>query len=110
MDSERAQAVAEREQWVQELRNRGALASACPTDEEIVVAMHRLLTWTPSRILNATLTDAVGDRRTQNLPGTVNEYPNWRVPLSGPDGRPMWLEDLYVDQRAARIADVLNGN
>ena len=61
-------------------------------------------------LLNATLTDAVGDRRTQNLPGTVNEYPNWRVPLSGPDGRPMWLEDLYVDQRAARIADVLNGN
>lgn len=110
VDSERAQAVAEREQWVQELQNRGALASACPTDEEIVVAMHRLLTWTPSRILNATLTDAVGDRRTQNLPGTVNEYPNWRVPLSGPDGRPMWLEDLYVDQRAARIADVLNGN
>ncbi|AXE38285.1 4-alpha-glucanotransferase [Acidipropionibacterium virtanenii] len=109
LDSERARAVAEREQWVQELRRRGALSSACPSDEEVVVAMHRLLTLTPSRILNATLTDAVGDRRTQNLPGTVNEYPNWRVPLSGPDGRPMWLEDLYVDQRAARIAEVLDG-
>jgi len=35
------------------------------------------------------LTDAVGERRTQNQPGTTDEYPNWRVPLSGAGGRPL---------------------
>ena len=32
------------------------------------------------------LADAVGDRRPQNLPGTTDEYPNWRVPLCDGDG------------------------
>ncbi len=41
---------------------------------------------TPARLLCVALTDAVGDRRTQNQPGTTDEYPNWRVPLAGPDG------------------------
>ena len=49
-------------------------------------ALHRYLTWTPSRLLCVALTDAVGDRQAQNQPGTIDEYPNWRVPLSGPDG------------------------
>ena len=47
-------------------------------------ALHRYLTWTPARLLVVSLTDAVGDRRTQNQPGTIDEYPNWRVPLTGP--------------------------
>jgi 4-alpha-glucanotransferase len=53
------------------------------------------------------LTDAVGDRRTQNQPGTTDEYPNWRVPLSAPDGAPMLLEDVLVSARARDVADTL---
>ena len=52
----------------------------------------------------ASLTDAVGDRRTQNQPGTIDEYPNWRVPLSGPDQRPLRLEDVMSSERAAAVA------
>ena len=59
-----------------------------------MLALHRYLALTPARMLSVALTDAVGDRRTQNQPGTVDEYPNWRVPLSGPDGEPMLLEDV----------------
>jgi 4-alpha-glucanotransferase len=53
--------------------------------------------------------DAVGDRRTQNQPGTIDEYPNWRVPLAGPDGRPLLLEEVVTSERAARLAAVLRG-
>ena len=73
------------------------------------MALHRYLVATPSRVLCAALTDAVGDRRTQNQPGTIDEYPNWRVPLSHPDGTPMTLEHLYVDERALRLSGVMNG-
>ncbi|MFZ3343987.1 hypothetical protein, partial [Mycobacterium sp.] len=53
------------------------------------------------------LTDAVGDRRTQNQPGTTDEYPNWRVPLSGPDGRPILLEEVFSDPRAMALAEAM---
>ena len=71
-------------------------------------ALHRYLTWTPARLLCVALTDAVGDRRTQNQPGTIDEYPNWRVPLSGPDGAPLLLEDVLARPRAAALAQVVN--
>ncbi|CNM44217.1 4-alpha-glucanotransferase malQ [Mycobacterium tuberculosis] len=54
------------------------------------------------------LTDAVGDRRTQNQPGTTDEYPNWRVPLTGPNGAAVLLEDVFTDRRAAALADAVN--
>ncbi len=101
-------AAAERQTVIAGLRARGFLAERADDPEEIVLAMHRFLVATPSRVLCAALTDAVGDSRTQNQPGTSTEYPNWRVPLSGPDGKPLALEDLYVDERAFRLATVMN--
>ncbi|HZE17008.1 MAG TPA: 4-alpha-glucanotransferase, partial [Mycobacterium sp.] len=76
--------------------------------EETVVALHQYLGRTPSRLLGLSLTDAVGDRRTQNQPGTTDEYPNWRLPLAGPDGRPMLLEDVFTDRQAATLAEALH--
>ena len=72
-----------------------------------MLALHRYLGRTPSRLLGVALTDAVGDRRTQNQPGTTDEYPNWRVPLTGPDGRPVMLEDVFTDRRAATLAEAV---
>ena len=77
--------------------------------QETVEALHRYLTLTPARLLNVALTDAVGDRRAQNQPGTTNEYPNWRVPLTDADGRPVLLEDVFESARARSLFAVLEG-
>jgi len=58
-------------------------------------------------MLALALTDAVGLRRTQNQPGTTDEYPNWRVPLAGPGGAPLLLEQVFTDRRTAALADAL---
>jgi 4-alpha-glucanotransferase len=94
---------AERESWLAELRRRGLLPDDASV-EQTVAALHAYLSLTPARLRCVALTDAVGDRRTQNQPGTVDEYPNWRVPLSGPDGTPLWLEDVLASPRAAALA------
>lgn len=107
VDEERENARRERETWLASLRQQGVLEADEDDPEQVTLAMHTLLTRTPSKVINATLTDAVGDPRTQNLPGTEDEYPNWRVPLSGPDGEPVYLEDLYSSDRVARMAKVL---
>ena len=73
-----------------------------------VHALHRYLTWTPSRLISVALSDLVGDRRTQNQPGTIDEYPNWRVPLAGPDGALLPLEEVVTSQRAQALAQVVN--
>ncbi|MCU1475011.1 4-alpha-glucanotransferase [Amnibacterium sp.] len=93
----------EREVWLDELRRRGLLADGAD-EEATVIALHRYLTLTPARLISVALPDLVGDRRIQNQPGTRDEYPNWRVPLSGPDGRPLRLEDVLSSSRAERLA------
>ncbi len=72
----------------------------------MVRALHDFLTTTDARMLGIALPDAVGDLRTQNQPGTSWQYPNWRVPLAGPpDQRPMALEQVFTDDRAAALLD-----
>ncbi|OBH02812.1 MULTISPECIES: 4-alpha-glucanotransferase [unclassified Mycobacterium] len=96
--------------WMAELRRVGLLDDGPDVQddpERVVLALYRYLGRTPSRLLGVALTDAVGDRRTQNQPGTTDEYPNWRVPLTGPDGRPVTLEDVFTDRRAAALAEAV---
>lgn len=75
---------------------------------EVMLALHRYLLRTPSRVLLASLTDAVGEKRTQNQPGTINEYPNWRVPLGDASGRAVTLEDVFEAELPKRLAAVMN--
>ena len=98
--------AAERTAWLDTLIALGALQPGASV-EDTVKALHRYLTWTPSRLLCVSLTDAVGDRKTQNQPGTVDEYPNWRVPLSGPDGEVVMLEDVFTSRRVADLVEVV---
>lgn len=115
LDVELAEAEQEQKAWISHLRDLGAFELPDGIDgvadpvETQVLALHHYLTWTRSRVLNAALVDAVGERRTQNQPGTVNEYPNWRVPLSGQDGEVLLLEDIYQMARPMRLAAVMNG-
>jgi 4-alpha-glucanotransferase len=62
----------------------------------IVAAVHRHLARTPSRLFAVRLEDLAGERDPVNLPGTVDEYPNWRrrlpVPLEELPRAPLWQE------------------
>lgn len=102
VEEELAVVERERETFLAELRDRG-LIDEDPSEEETVAALHALLTRSPSRLLGVAVSDLVGDRRTQNQPGTHLEYPNWRVPLTGPDGAPVLLEDLPSSARARSL-------
>ena len=78
--------------------------------DAVVLALHRYLGRTPSRLLALSLADAVGEVRTQNQPGTTDEYPNWRVPLGGPHGRQVLLEDVFTDARAAALCEAMRNS
>ncbi len=79
-EADRARAAADREELLAELAAHGLLAPDA-TEEDLVVALHRLLATASSRLLLTSPQDALGEPRQPNLPGTIDEYPNWRIPL-----------------------------
>jgi len=92
------------------LRAHGALEEDMTDVRARVVAMHQFLASTPSALVAAALWDGVGDARPPNVPGTVDAYPNWRLPLAAPDAVgpvPLTLEALthgaWVDDVVAAI-------
>ncbi|NUS10348.1 MAG: 4-alpha-glucanotransferase [Streptomyces sp.] len=79
-------------------------ADAVPSADTL--SLHRFLARTPARLLGVWLPDAVGDRRPQNLPGTCDEYPNWRLPVADPRGRALTLEEITEHPGPRAVAEV----
>ncbi|MFE9834810.1 4-alpha-glucanotransferase [Streptomyces sp. NPDC005551] len=77
------------------------------SEEAEIQAVHRFLLRTPARMVGVWLPDTVGDRRPQNLPGTWDQYPNWRLPIADAGGRPVTLEELAASPRLHALLDVL---
>ena len=78
---------------------------ACRGD--VPLAMHAALAAAPSLLVLAAFGDAVGDLRQPNLPGTVDEYPNWRLPVADGSGRPLTVEELLVHPGVRRLTGLL---
>jgi 4-alpha-glucanotransferase len=100
-EQELAGAAADREAWARILTERGWLPAGFDLGSEadldvMAVALHRAAAVSPSRLIGVGLPDMVGDRRAQNQPGTYQEYPNWRMPMTDADGTPVLLEDLLA--------------
>lgn len=110
LEAELEHAKREQADWIATLVRYGLLAEDRTDDPiEVMLALHRYLLHTPSKVLLANLTDAVGERRAQNQPGTVDEYPNWRIPLADRDGVRIQLEDIFEAELPTRLAAVMNG-
>lgn len=108
LDDELASARAERDLFTRILAQKGLLAEGENDPQEIMVALHAYIHESPSRVLQVSLADAVGERRTQNQPGTIDEYPNWRVPLGDETGRPITLEEIFDHDLPTRLARIMN--
>ncbi|WP_326668344.1 4-alpha-glucanotransferase [Streptomyces canus] len=112
LDEERAEASADTGEWLELLARLGLLhgtgGGADPSSEEAQIqAVHRFLLHTPARMVGIWLPDTVGDRRPQNLPGTWDQYPNWRLPIADGEGRAVTLEDLAASPRLHALVEVL---
>jgi 4-alpha-glucanotransferase len=107
---ERAAAQAELAGWLAMLAREGLLPRAgAPSAQEFTAALYGFLTRTPAVLIGVSLADAAGERRPQNMPGTVDEYPNWRIPLTGADGQPVLLDDLPAHAGVLAVARTVSG-
>ena len=105
LEQEQRRTRAERAALLDMLEQEG-LVERCGGD--VVLAMHAVLVASPSRLVLAAYGDAVGDLRQPNLPGTVDEYPNWRLPLLDAAGRVLGLEQLLDAPGVRRLTALLS--
>lgn len=77
------------------------------TSTEHVAALYAYVARTPAMLVSVELTDAVGQLRPQNIPGTTDEYPNWRVPLLDDAARPVLLEELREHPTVRAVTDAV---
>jgi 4-alpha-glucanotransferase len=102
---ERAEADRTVSDWIAACVGQGLLpAGRRPTADEFTVALYGYLAKTPARLIGVNLAEAAGETRSQNMPGTCDEYPNWRLPLCGQEGEPVLLEDLAATDRVRAVA------
>jgi 4-alpha-glucanotransferase len=95
LEAERRRAAGALSAWQDALAGQGLLQPGAPLGPaEFTRALYGYLARTPAALIGVSLTDAVGDRRAQNLPGTIDQYPNWRIPLCDGQGRAVLVEDL----------------
>jgi len=93
------------EDGTRQMRERFARLVGAQGEEsaaEVVPAAYRALAEAPSMIVTATLDDALVVEERPNVPGTVDERPNWSMALPEP------IEELEHHPTAAEIAAVLN--
>ncbi len=89
---EYADAKADRDALLALLRRDGI-----PDTDDEIVALHALLASAASRLVLTSPSDVLGELRQPNLPGTVDEYPNWRIRLPGT------IEGFFADPRVRAV-------
>lgn len=80
-----------------------ACAGADAGPLEATLAVYRDLAQAPCALLTVSLDDALAVEERPNMPGTVDEWPNWRLALPQP------LEQIRTAELPARIAGTMNG-
>jgi 4-alpha-glucanotransferase len=101
--AEEAKAARERAELLDLLRSEG-LITGDPDEPALIVAIHALLARSRSRLVLISPYDVVGEVRQPNLPGTVDQYPNWRLPL------PVSLEELTVHPGVRAVVERLRSS
>lgn len=92
----------DRRALVRTLKREGLLPPSVPDDStlsfEIMVAAYRYIARTPSLLMLLSIEDVAGEMEQANLPGTLDEHPNWQRTLS------LALERLKDDERLHSLA------
>jgi 4-alpha-glucanotransferase len=113
LEAELARKAEEKEELRELLVAEGVLDADAREPDALREAMHAFLARCGSLLVAVQPADAIGDLRQPNLPGTTDEYPNWRLPVAAPGrdgepGGPILLSDLRDDARVRRLAATLN--
>jgi len=91
------------------LKSQGIITADFPSDPDMIpnmtaelcLAIYKYLALSPCKLLLVSLDDIIGTLDQQNMPGTVDSYPNWM------QKSPVTLEEIMTEERFAAVAEML---
>jgi 4-alpha-glucanotransferase len=87
------------------LKSQGIIPDDFPSKTEMTpelcLAIYQYLAKTPCKLLLVCLDDIIGTLNQQNMPGTVDSYPNWMQKT------PLALEKIVSDKRFVALSEIL---
>jgi 4-alpha-glucanotransferase len=91
------------------LKSQGIIADDFPSDPDMIpemtaefcLAIYKYLALSPCKLLLVSLDDIIGTLDQQNMPGTVDSYPNWMQKSH------VTLEEIMIQGRFADLAEML---
>lgn len=104
LEAQRRLGLDPNEEGTKEIHDRLSRLTRSPRDaasSQVIVRAHRLLSKAPSVVVSATLEDAAEAEGRPNMPGTMQEWPNWKQPL------PKDLDALVRSGTAKKVAAAL---
>lgn len=91
------------------LRDGGVLPAGADVDHPqkdvdvaLTAAVHALLAQSAAELCAVQIDDALMSERQPNFPGTIDEYPNWRVPMA------CTVDELPTAAGVGAVADAMN--
>jgi 4-alpha-glucanotransferase len=94
------------------LKSQGVIPDNYPSDPDMVtgmtpelcLAIYKYLALTPCKLLSVSLEDIIGTFDQQNMPGTIDSYPNWMQKI------PLTLEEIISDRRFIALSEMLSNS
>jgi glycogen debranching enzyme GlgX len=95
----KAERTAEKQSWTAALEaaGLGAFPAAGELSAELLAAIHRFLSISPSALVLVQAEDLAGSRAIVNVPGTDSERPNWRARLDNP------IENIFSSPQSRTV-------
>ena len=93
----------DRQRLLAALKRQGLLPPNLGTegfDDRLIEAVHRFLARSPSALMLVQAEDLLSVETMVNLPGTIDEHPNWRRRL------PLTVEEMLVDPRFSELSSL----
>jgi len=92
LSTEKGRRAADVANVAEALRSAGLIGADTPEDAP-VIETYRYLARTESRVLMVQIEDALGIADQVNVPGTIDQHPNWRLRL------PLDIDEIFSDER-----------
>jgi 4-alpha-glucanotransferase len=105
LEDQKAIGMEPNEEGTRDLRERLKRVAGVGDDasvDEVITATYNGLAGAPCLLLTAGLDDALGVEERPNMPGTTDQWPNWRIAL------PIPLEEIEADPRPRAVAAALD--
>jgi len=87
------------------LKSQGIISDDCQSEQkmtpELCLAIYHYLALTPCKLLLVSLDDIIGALNQQNMPGTVDEHPNWMQKTL------LTYEEMISDKRFTALSEML---